>query len=161
MVEVGVVLCKKKRQQKRNSPTDGDDAPLDSVTGSVTGSVTRERDELESSAQTKVSTLEGIAARKGVACFEHHPLLVPVVTHVTIDCCFRCSSVPNSRCCVGLLHSLRTVWFAGVVWKHFQVVTTSTTREYSVPHHQKAVRTWMLRDWPSQRCHHVQDESSG
>ena len=50
-VEKGAVRRMKMRRQKRNSPTDDGHALLNSV---IIEFVTRERDELESSAQTKV-----------------------------------------------------------------------------------------------------------
>ena len=95
-VGVGAFRRKKKRQHKRNLPDD--DALLDSVIASVT----REREELESRAQAEVSTLESIAARKGMVCPEDHPVSVRVITNATSVRCFRCSSVRqlgDTWCC--------------------------------------------------------------
>ena len=96
-VGASALRCKKKRQPKRNPPTD-DDALLDSMMESVT----RERDELESLAQTDVLTLESTLARKGTVCTEDHP--VRVITNAMSNCCFRCSSVPHLgevwSCCI-------------------------------------------------------------
>ena len=98
-VGAGALRRKKKRQPKRNPPTD-DDALLDSMIESAT----RERDELESLAQTNVLTLETTLARKGMVCPEDHPASVRAVTNATSNCCFRCSSVHHlgevRGCCI-------------------------------------------------------------